>query len=50
MITGCMMLIRKMNVVIVLEIIYINIITSIKMENLYIMFKLKLNRINVVYV
>ena len=35
---------------IVLEVIYSNIIIYIKMENLYIMFKLKLNKINVMYV
>ena len=47
---GCMMLIYKIIMVIVLEVIYINIITYIKMDNLNSMFKLILNKKHVVYV
>ena len=45
-----MMQIFKINREIVLEVIYINIITYIKMENLYVMYKLKLDKINVMNV
>ena len=47
---GFMMQIFKINREIVLEVIYINIITYIKMENLYVMYKLKLDKINVMNV
>ena len=47
---GCMMLIYKIIMVIVSEVIYINIITYIKMDNLNSMFKLILNKKHVVYV
>ena len=47
---GCMILIYKINIVIILKVIYSDIIIFIKIINLFLMFKLKLNRNNVVYV
>ena len=50
MIIGCMILIFKINMVIVLKVTYIIIIIYIKINNLNSMYKLILNKINVVYV
>ena len=46
---GCMMLIFKIIKIILLKVIYLNIIIFIKITNLYLMFKLNLNKKHVAY-
>ena len=49
MIIGCIILIQEIIKIILLKIIYIDIIIFIKIINLYLMFKLKLNKKHVAY-